>query len=158
MHQFKDSEGREWRISLNGWQMKKIQERLGHKCRDPQAALGVYEDQPLLCDLLLVLCEDQIKECGLSPQAFQESLDGDAMDDATEAYVNESIPFIPRQFRTIVADALTKAKQAQEMATKELTETMDEEITKAMNQARHRSDAPGTTTGNASGSGRASLA
>jgi hypothetical protein len=156
MHAFKDKDGREWGVHLNGWQLKKIQEKLGHKCRDPQAVLAASDDPPLLLDILFVLCEAQVAERGLTEQQFCEALEGDALDEATAAYLDESIPFVPRQYRALLAQVLAEAKTAQERATEELTKDMRAVIDKAMGQVQ--SLLPGTNTGNSSGKPLASLA
>lgn len=158
MQKFKDSEGREWSVVLSGWQMRKVHERLAHKCRDPQSVLAAADDQALLCDILCVLCDDEIKQRGLTDKQFMESLSGDALDDATEAYMNESIPFVPRQFRTILASCLTKAKEAQEKATEELTNSMDQMIQTTLTEARQKMQSEaslGTNIGSLSGSAQA---
>ncbi len=154
MQKFKDAAGREWVIELNGWQMKRIHERLGVACRNPQAVFESVEDMVLFCDILYVLCESQAKERGVSDEDFGKSLAGDAIDEAVEAFVNEAIPFFPKNARDPARKLFATAQEIRETATTNvMTKLTGPDLKKLMEtsqrQANARLDAilAGTTTG-----------
>jgi hypothetical protein len=117
MHKFQDNQGREWRIALNGWQLKKLKDQLDFDARDHESILRAAEDPALICNVLYVLCEDQAKADAVSEQAFGEALTGDAIDDATEAYLAESVDFFPRSHRPALQKLLATTKEYQTRAT-----------------------------------------
>ncbi len=124
MQKFKDNTGREWSIELNGWQMKRIHERLGLACRNPQAVFESVDDVPLFCDILYVLCETQAQERGVSDVDFGKSLGGDAIDEAVEAFISEAIPFFPKNARDPARKLFATAKDYQTRATKNVAEKL----------------------------------
>lgn len=118
MQKFTDNVGREWSISLNGWQLKKLKHDLGFAARDPESIFRAAEDPGLLCDVLYVLCEDQAKAAGVTDRQFGEALTGDAIDAAAEAYMLETVDFFPQRQRPALKKALAKIREIQEKETK----------------------------------------
>jgi hypothetical protein len=169
MHQFKDNQQRPWQISLNGWQLKKLKERLDFDARDHESIFKAAGDPELLCNILFVLCEEQAKTFGVTDEDFGKSLDGDAIDEATQAYLDESVDFFPQRQRQALRKVLATMKETiekrttkaeQKIDSPEMTElidltiqevdlTIDETIAKAKTQiATRRKLLAGTTTGN----------
>src|SRR5437868_5352330 len=99
MHEFQDNLQRPWRITLNGWQLRKLKERIDFDARDHESILRAAGDPVLLCNVLFLLCEDQAKAAGISDEDFGTSLGGDAIDAAAEAYLAESVDFFPQRQR-----------------------------------------------------------
>jgi len=164
-HKFKDNEGREWSLALNGWQLKNLKERINFDARDSQSILQAANDPAILCDVLFVLCEDQCKAAGVSGRQFGESLGGDAIESAAEAYIQATIDFFPQRQRQAIQMMLAKMKETQnramEMAKEKLTGAeMEKLITKELVKAEGMIDQilAGTSIGNSSGNVPASPA
>lgn len=154
MQKFKDNTGREWAIELNGWAMKRIHERLGIACRNPQAVFESVDDLPLFCDILYVLCEAQAKERGVSDEDFGKSLGGDAIDEAVEAFISEAIPFFPKNAREPAKKLFATTQDYKTRAAKNVAEKMTgtalkKLVTTSLKQASKRVDAilAGKTSG-----------
>ncbi len=165
MHQFKDSEGRPWQVVLNGYQLKRLKEQIDFDARDHQSILRAADDPVLLCNVLFLLCEDQAKSKCISDEDFGRALGGDAIDDATEAYLLESTDFFPRSQRPALKQVLKTMKSYKERATTLATEklnspAMKKLVTNAMKESSQKIDRllAGTTTGSSSGKLQASPA
>lgn len=158
MHQFKDNQSRAWQLALNGWQLKKLKERLDFDARDHESILHAAGNPMLLCDILYLLCEDQAKAANVTDEDFGKSLTGDAIDDAAEAYLAESVDFFPRSQRPALTKVLATMKTYQERATALATEKLDSPamnqlVERAMAEASQKLDKAlaGTPIGNLSG-------
>lgn len=158
MHRFKDNTGREWRLSLNGWQLKKLKETLDFDARDHESILRAASDPVLLCNVLFVLCEEQAKADGVSDQQFGEAMGGDAIDEAAQAYLEESVDFFPRSQRPALTKVLATVKDYQTRATalaeeKLTSPAMTQLMEKCLTEANQRIDSllAGTGTGSLSG-------
>lgn len=158
MHWFRDNTGREWCLSLNGWQLKKLKELLGFDARDHESIFRAASDPALLCDVLYVLCKDQADKDGVSDQQFGEALTGDAIDSAADAYMQESVDFFPQRQRPALKALLAKMQQTQQRATALAEEklnspAMEAMIARAMTEANQKIDAllAGMNTGSLSG-------
>ena len=165
MHKFKDNADREWSLSLNGWALKKLKEAIGFDARDHESILKAANDPSLLCDVLFVLCEDHAKERSVTDRQFGEGLTGDAIDAATEAYMQESVDFFPQRQRPALRTMLAKVNETQERATtlaaeKLTSPAMDQMIERSMNEASQRMDdlLAGKSIGSSSGNAPASPA
>lgn len=165
MHRFQDNTGREWCLSLNGWQLKRLKELIGFDARDHESIFKAASDPALLCDVLYVLCQDQANKDGITDQQFGEAMTGDAIDAAADAYMQESVDFFPLRQRPAMKAMLAKIQETQTQATKLAEEklngaAMDQMIAKAMSEANRKIDdlLAGMSTGNSSGTVPASPA
>ena len=122
MHIFKDNQGRSWEFALNVWEMKRIRAALGldlvnavvvGKDGNVQADLvdRVANDPCLLVDILWVVCEAQAKEDGVSDIDFGSSLAGDAIEEATRAFLDELVDFFPGARRLFLRKAVDLARK-----------------------------------------------
>ena len=122
MHIFKDNQGRSWNFALNVWEMKRIRASLGvdlvnavalGKDGNVQADLvdRIANDPCLLVDILWVVCEDQAKEDGVSDVDFGSSLAGDAVEEATRAFLDELVDFFPGARRLFLRKAVELARR-----------------------------------------------
>jgi hypothetical protein len=158
MHQFKDNQGRAWKVALNGWQLKKLKEQLDFDARDHQSIMQAAGDPVLLVNVLYLLCEEQATEANISDKQFGEAMSGDAIDDAAEAYLAESIDFFPRSQRPALTKVLATVKDYQTRATELATEKLQSPamttlVAKAIEEAGQKLESllAGTSTGNSSG-------
>ena len=122
MHIFTDNKGRKWDIVLNVNQMKRVRAVLGIDLvnvitLDAKGEVKVdlidriANDPCLLVDILCVLTEKQAASLGVSDVQFGESLAGDAIEDATKAFLDELVDFFPGAKRLFLQKAVTLARK-----------------------------------------------
>jgi hypothetical protein len=122
MHIFTDNKGRKWDIVLNVNQMKRVRAVLGIDLvnvitLDAKGEVKVdlidriANDPCLLVDILCVLTEKQAASLGVSDIQFGESLAGDAIEDATKAFLDELVDFFPGAKRLFLQKAVTLARK-----------------------------------------------
>jgi hypothetical protein len=157
MHKFKDNQGREWSLSLNGWQLKKLKETLGFDAREHESILRAANDPCLLCDVLFVMCQDQAKELSVTDEDFGKAMTGDAIEAAIDAYMQETADFSPRQ-KQALKTMLARMNETQDRATALATEKLNSPamtamIERTMQEKSAEIDAllAGTSTGSSSG-------
>jgi hypothetical protein len=114
MHIFRDSEGREWPLTLTISSAKRVRDLVGADLLQPEAGdpplltrLGT--DVVLLCDLVFALVKPQADERGISDEQFGQALGGAAVLAAQSALYEELSDF----FREAGRPELTKAVAAQ---------------------------------------------
>lgn len=122
MHIFTDNKGRKWDIVLNVNQMKRVRAVLGIDLvnvitLDAKGEVKVdlidriANDPCLLVDILCVLTEKQAASLGVSDVQFGESLAGDAIEEATKAFLDELVDFFPGARRLFLQKAVTLARK-----------------------------------------------
>ena len=122
MHIFTDNKGRKWDIVLNVNQMKRVRAVLGIDLvnvitLDAKGEVKVdiidriANDPCLLEDILCVLTEKQAASLGVNDVHFGESLAGDAIEDATKAFLDELVDFFPGAKRLFLQKAVTLARK-----------------------------------------------
>lgn len=122
MRTFKDNKGRTWEIALNVWQMKRLRDTLGidlvnviGTSADGSVKVDLIDrianDPVLLVDILWVLCEGQAKSAGATDEDFGCSLAGDAIEDATRAFLDELVDFFPGAKRLFLQKAVGLARK-----------------------------------------------
>lgn len=122
MHIFTDNKGRKWDVVLNVNQMKRVRAVLGIDLvnvitLDAKGEVKVdlidriANDPCLLVDILCVLTEKQAASLGVSDIQFGESLAGDAIEDATKAFLDELVDFFPGAKRLFLQKAVTLARK-----------------------------------------------
>lgn len=111
MSTFKDAKGKDWVIEINVNAVKRIKNMTGvdvtkiDNGKDSVFAI-LSEDMFLLADVLYAACKKQADERQMSPDDFGESLSGDVIESATEAFMDALIAFFPNPRRR---DLLKKA-------------------------------------------------
>ena len=122
MHIFTDNKGRKWDIVLNVNQMKRVRAVLGIDLvnvitLDAKGEVKVdlidriANDPCLLVDILCLLTEKQAASLGVSDVQFGESLAGDAIEEATKAFLDELVDFFPGARRLFLQKAVTLARK-----------------------------------------------
>ena len=119
---FKDNRNREWQLVLNVYEMKQIRAKLGidlidviqlDKSGNIQVDMidRIANDPCLLVDILWVLCEAQAKELDVTDVDFGSSLAGDAIENATKAFLDELVDFFPGAKRLFLRKAIELAQK-----------------------------------------------
>lgn len=122
MRIFKDNKSRSWEVVLNVHQMKRVRAALGVDLvnvitLDKDGAVKVdlidriANDPCLLVDILYVLTEAQAQKIGVSDVEFGESLAGEAIEEATKAFLDELVDFFPGAKRLFLKKAVEIARK-----------------------------------------------
>lgn len=104
MHSFQDKNGKKWNIELNVGTAKRVKSEceidlvnvitMSHDGKAQASALErLAEDPILLVDVLFSLCKEQAKESGVDDFAFAELFNADAVEQSSNALMEEIINF-----------------------------------------------------------------
>lgn len=110
-HAFKDAEGREWQLKLNVGSLTRARDLADVKLGDGVELARIADDPALFGRVLYALLKPQIDEKGISPEDFAEAFDGDVVQAATEALMEEICLFTPPAKRAMLRKILDKGKE-----------------------------------------------
>lgn len=115
MRTFNDNAGRTWTIAINVAAIKRVRGLLNvdlYKLVDDGfKPLGALVGDPvMLADVLYCLCKEEADARNVSDEDFGRAMFGDAIHQATEAFLEELIDFFPdpkvrRSLRKIIAES-----------------------------------------------------
>lgn len=131
---WKDAEGHAYETKITVAEIRDVKTELGINLMD--IATGdllqrISEDVILLCDILYVINRSQAKEYGIDDVQFGRNLYGDALEDATHAFMGEMINFFPNQrTRALLTKAMTKGQERMDKALDLAEKTLEEELSK----------------------------
>lgn len=137
MTTFRDTNGREWVIRLDGPTVREIRQALGVDLVDNGQGLAKLEqDIVLLVDTLWLLCRDQAAE-GYTERDFGRALNGDVLGKAAEALTGAALDFFPPARRSLVASLVEKQRSVMRHAEQAVMEKLsatatDEQIREAL--------------------------
>ncbi|MEX2187955.1 MAG: hypothetical protein WD875_14210 [Pirellulales bacterium] len=139
MPSFKDTNGREWLVTLNVAQVKRVREQLRINLADLQEGdlLSRLADPVTLVDVLFVLVQPQADDINVSDEQFATGLGGDTLTAASTALLEALCDFFPDPQRMLLRKVLraTTVKRAEAIT---LIETEgDAMIRTAMDKAMH---------------------
>lgn len=132
MKTFKDRNGTTWIIEINVAQFKRVRDLAGvdlaplGKMLVPgsngEKTLSALIDDPVkLVDVLYVLCMDQAKRADISDEAFGRSFDGETLERATMAFLEELADFFPEPLRSALGQIVARANAEAERVKRELS-------------------------------------
>lgn len=119
MKSFKDVNGKDWIISISVGSIKRVRDLLGINlldCIKSNLIDDLKSDPITLVDVLFCLCKEQADKAGISDINFGEAMAGDALEQATDAFLEELINFFPSQKRELLAKAMEKVREAEKVA------------------------------------------
>lgn len=131
---WKDAEGHAYETRITVAEIRDVKTELGINLMD--IATGdllqkISEDVILLCDILYVINRSQAKEYGIDDAQFGRNLYGDALEEATRAFVEEMINFFPNQrTRQLLTKAMTKGQERMDKALDLAEKSLEEELNK----------------------------
>ena len=131
---WKDAEGHAYETKITVAEIRDVKTELGINLMD--IATGdllqrISEDVILLCDILYVINRSQAKEYGIDDAQFGRNLYGDALEEATRAFMEEMINFFPNQrTRQLLTKAMTKGQERMDKALDLAEKTLEEELSK----------------------------
>lgn len=120
MHTFTDKKTREWSLELDVWLVEQIHKKVKEVTIDKllaNKAAGLEElfsDRVLFVRVLWVIVEEQAQKKGVEPESFGRALGGDALEDASEAFLRALADFCPRQQRAVLKALLARGKEITE--------------------------------------------
>ncbi|RIK72136.1 MAG: hypothetical protein DCC68_26745 [Planctomycetota bacterium] len=137
MPSFKDTNGREWLVTLNVAQVKRVRERLGVNLADLQEGnlLTRLADPVLLVDVLFVLVQPQADENSVTDEQFAASLGGDTLSAASTALLEALCDFFPLPTRLMLRKVLAQTQARQADAVTKIETDGDELIRTALDKA-----------------------
>ena len=131
---WKDAEGHAYETKITVAEIRDVKTELGINLMD--IATGdllqrISEDVILLCDILYVINRSQAKEYGIDDAQFGRNLYGDALEEATHAFMEEMINFFPNQrTRQLLTKAMTKGQERMDRALDMAEQELDKELSK----------------------------
>ena len=143
MKTFSDRRGRTWEVELNVAQMKRVRSTLGVDLVNVIAVNSdgtlkttliddIVNDPCLLVDILWVVCEKQAKAAGITDEDFGSALAGDAIEDATRAFLDELVDFFPGARRLFLKKAVDLARKFAGKMAETLKEALESPELEAM--------------------------
>ena len=129
MRIFKDTQGRSWSVTIDIGTAKRVRDVTGCDLLDSTGAVldALSADTIQLVDVLWVIVMPQARQIGISDEQFGASLNGDVIEQATEALVQEMLDFCPTRKANLLRGMMKKEQQKIEAALtqleKELAET-----------------------------------
>lgn len=131
MRVFKDTEGREWTISVTVSAVKRVRDLCKLDLLDvvgpDGGALGKLSSDPvLLANVLYVLCKPKADERGITDEQFGEALAGDAIEAATAALLEDLVDFFPKPKREVLRKMLEAARRVEARQMERATVAMDQ--------------------------------
>jgi hypothetical protein len=139
MHKFTDTQGRDWNVCVNVGTIRRAKAATGIDLltlmdipeepkegeeRKPTLLESLADDYEKLVALLASLCAVQMKERNIDEDAFVEAFNGDTLESATNALVEEVIDFFPQPRR----DYLRAIKAATDKAAAKTAESMEKAV------------------------------
>lgn len=143
MKQFTDKKGRVWNLEINVFQFKRCRDILDFDLSalrnilvptstGPKVLASLIDEPITFVNVLYVLCMDQAKADGVSDEEFGQSFDGETLERATNAFLEELALFLPEPVRSALTKIKEKAVEAVAAARAELSE---EKISELLNSA-----------------------
>lgn len=129
MKTFTDNTGREWAIDLTIGAAKRLKSLLNvdllNFARFQDTIGTLTTDRDVFCSALFCLVQAQANAKQIVEDAFWDSMNGDTLDAAIEAFVQELIAFFPLVQRPALVKAWEKINQVQAKAVKAMTAKLD---------------------------------
>lgn len=158
MQTFKDGKDRLWITHVDVHAIKRVKLLTGVdllKVPEGQLLVELCEDIMKLVDVLYSVIKPQADAAGVSDEEFGQALVGDALDNATSAFLESLIGFFRKGERAVLMKLLAKVNQLQQaranIGIKRLDAIdLDRKIAEALSQAETTTPGPSSTSSPAS--------
>lgn len=136
MHAFKDTEGRNWLVSISVQSIKMCRALVDvdlYSLVDDkfQGLEKLFSDPVKFVDVLYVLCKPEADGRGLSDEDFGRSMGGDSLGKATDAFLEELTDFFPDPR---IRGGLKKVMETSRKLKGIVLERTDKQLDKALNE------------------------
>jgi hypothetical protein len=137
---FKDANGREWLVKLDGPKIGEVRKLLGVDlaATDGSASEKLRDDPVLLVDTLWVVCRGQAAAGGVSSAQFGEALVGDPIETATEALIDAINDFFPSRRREALKTLTAQTKKTREAGMDDAMKMLTDPVLQARIQTAMR--------------------
>ena len=128
MKTFTDNAGRSWDISVTVDAIKRVRSLLDVDLMEAAAGKLIQQlaDNPvLLCDVIYCIVKPQADEKEITDEAFGKAMAGDAIDQATSAFLEDLVNFFPIQRREMLQKVLVKLKNLEAIAAEVVNKRLD---------------------------------
>lgn len=137
MNVFKDKKSRNWEIDLTFGAVQRVKAHcqidLGNviSFSGDSKKTGVLEqlgdDVELLCKTIWLICEKQATARGIDQESFFDSLDGDSIETAADALIDEIINFSRPAQRKVLRKLMELSRDAEKNLEKKLDTILESE-------------------------------
>ncbi|MCB9838202.1 MAG: hypothetical protein H6813_02590 [Phycisphaeraceae bacterium] len=140
MQQFTDNEGRSWTVEVNVAALKRAKGLAGVDLMgvlDGDLIERFIRDPVLLCDALYAVCKPEVDARSVTDEDFGRAMAGDAIEQATEALLDEIVSFCPSpRDRSALGRVLAATRTAMDRARDLVEARLDSgELEKAIDAA-----------------------
>ncbi len=130
MPHFTDTAGHRWNLALSVGTVKRVRELSGVDLLTildkPQALVDLASDPVRFVDVLFIVIKPQADQIGICDEAFGESLDGETVEAATDAFLEALVDFFPGARKTTLKRVLDRAKGTARLAEGALQKALDD--------------------------------
>lgn len=144
MHRFRDLKGREWALEANFGSYGRVKAATGVKLYDiateNRECLSQLTDVLTLGQVLWSMVEPQAQAAGVGPEDFAGAFDGDVIESAYNALLDEMLFFCPTRQRKVLEVAVKKVREVEARAATVVDgklEEFEQEIDRALDQLTH---------------------
>ena len=126
MPAFKDANGKEWLIAIDGPKIRHVRKEVGVDlaATDGSASDRLYNDPVALVDSLWVICRAQANTAGITSDQFGAALVGDPIDDATKALIDAINDFFPNRRRAAMKALTARMTETREAGMEDALATL----------------------------------
>lgn len=143
---FTDARGRSWPLTMNVNTVRRVKAACGVDLLDLVTLTGsevktdtldrLADDPCLLVDVLFEIVRPAANDCNVTPEAFADALDGDAIEAATVALLEAVIDFFPSAKRRALKAMLAASRRFADKQAEALDKLLNsEELDKAIEAA-----------------------
>ena len=128
MKTFTDNAGRSWNISVTVDAIKRVRSLLDVDLMEAAAGKLIQQlaDNPvLLCDVIYCIVKPQADEREITDEDFGKAMAGDAIDQATSAFLEDLVNFFPSRKREMLQKVLVKLKNLEAIAAEVINKRLD---------------------------------
>ena len=139
MKTFTDNAARAWTIQVNVDALKRVKSLLDvdlMEAVDGKLLQRMLDEPILLCDIIYALCKPQADAASVTDEDFGRAMAGDAIDNATQALLEELVDFFPQRRRALLTKVLDKLKKLDSLALATVTDRIEKiDLDKVMSSA-----------------------
>ena len=128
MKTFTDNAGRSWNISVTVDAVKRVRSLLDVDLTEAASGKLIQQlaDNPvLLCDVIYCIVKPQADEREITDEDFGRAMAGDAIDQATTAFLEDLVNFFPSRKREMLQKVLVKLKNLEAIAAEVVNKRLD---------------------------------
>lgn len=118
MHTFKDKTGHDWTLEIDYDMAVKLNDATGFDIQtafDKESIASTFSDIFKVGGILWTTLSAQAGDLGITQEQFAKRINGDALEDATIALMEEIIDFFPRARRSALRASVTKTREIENL-------------------------------------------